>query len=339
MNLISRHQSLVSSSSRLGSVIVHIDGNGHSSIENRESTERVRTFLRTKLRSPCYKYKGSIGKRQPNSCNVFKYPNDVLVDEKRSMIFVSDCGELNIQVFDLHQKEFLFNISSPDRPRFMCLYYNSLIFSCENNLVYRYDLETRQEVWTSKKANAYSDIQTMNNPCGVVSDEMDEKIYVCDCNQGRIVVLNGDNGMFYRSIDLSTRSKNQYDVRPYGIDINVDYNLVFSNIVNAKIHIVTKTGVPIAIIGSPGSSIGLDFNFPSGVLVNSKNGNILVCDRNNHRVQVLSSKGQYIKCFGSCGYDVGQFYEPRGLCIDHSSGDLYIVDYGNDRIQIFEQFT
>nr|CAG4719741.1 unnamed protein product [Naegleria fowleri] len=317
-------------------VIVRVDGNGHSSIEDRENTEKLRMFLRTKLRSPCYKYKGSIGKRHPHSCNVFKYPNDVLVDEKRSMIFVSDCSELGIQAFDLHEKQFLFNISAPDRPRFMALYYNSLIFSCENNLVYRYDLETRQEIWISKKQNVFSDMQTMNNPCGVVGDEIDEKIYIADCNNRRIVVLNGENGMFHRVIDFKSKhnSLSYTDVRPYGIDINVDYNLVFSNIVDAQIYIITRTGIPIAIIGSPGSSIGLDFNFPSGVLVNSKNG-----DRNNHRVQVLSSKGQYIKCFGSYGIDAGQFYEPRGLCIDHSSGDLYIVDYGNDRIQIFEQFT
>lgn len=65
------------------------------------------------------------------------------------------------------------------------------------------------------------------------------------------------------------------------------------------------------------SHITGEFNRPNSVSI-SNDGNILVADRGNHRVQVFSPFGQFLFMFGSCGKDVGQMNQPMGefyLCV------------------------
>ena len=63
-------------------------------------------------------------------------------------------------------------------------------------------------------------------------------------------------------------------------------------------------------------------------------GNLLVVDSKNHRIQRFSESGEYISSFGSFGSDPGQFNLPWGIDVDENV-DIYVVDWGNNRIQIF----
>ena len=81
-----------------------------------------------------------------------------------------------------------------------------------------------------------------------------------------------------------------------------------------------------------GSSVGM-FNFPWGVAVNVKD-EIAVTDRNNHRVQIFNSDGNYLRSFGREGNKAGEFKYPRGIAF-HNNGNIFVADNGNHRIQIF----
>jgi DNA-binding beta-propeller fold protein YncE len=74
------------------------------------------------------------------------------------------------------------------------------------------------------------------------------------------------------------------------------------------------------------------FRRPCGLAI-SKNGDLLVADINNHRIQILDKNtGQYKGEFGGRGQQGGQLTYPYGVAVD-SKGFIYTVEYGNHRVQ------
>lgn len=67
----------------------------------------------------------------------------------------------------------------------------------------------------------------------------------------------------------------------------------------------------------------------------ASDGNILVADTNNHRVQVFTPTGNYLSQFGSLGSADGKFNLPISLTLG-SGGDIYVLERGNNRIQRFD---
>ena len=86
--------------------------------------------------------------------------------------------------------------------------------------------------------------------------------------------------------------------------------------------------------GQRGSSIGM-LDGPYGVAVNERD-EIAVTDSNNHRVQVFSSDGTYLRSFGRKGDKQGEFNWPTGIAFDKNSRSI-VVDRGNHRVQLFNE--
>ena len=89
---------------------------------------------------------------------------------------------------------------------------------------------------------------------------------------------------------------------------------------------------PALSFGTKGSSVGM-FLYPWGVAVNARD-EIATTDHLNHRVQIFSSDGNYLRSFGRQGNKNGEFKYPRGIAF-HKNGNIFVVDSGNARIQIF----
>jgi len=90
---------------------------------------------------------------------------------------------------------------------------------------------------------------------------------------------------------------------------------------------------PKFTFGSKGNGNG-QFNNPRGVATDL-NGNIIVSDKNNHRIQIFDSNGKFISKFGSEGNGNGQFDKPWGITIN-SKRNIIVSDIGNHRIEIFD---
>ena len=58
-------------------------------------------------------------------------------------------------------------------------------------------------------------------------------------------------------------------------------------------------------------------------------------DTLNHRVQRLTSYGEYISEWGRHGSDAGQLHSPWGITTD-ADGFIYVADHKNHRIQKFD---
>ena len=71
---------------------------------------------------------------------------------------------------------------------------------------------------------------------------------------------------------------------------------------------------------------------PWGVAVNEQN-QIAVTDSNN-RIQLFSSDGTYLKCFGNEGVKEGEFDSPTGITY-LNNGNIVVADSRNNRLQIF----
>ena len=84
--------------------------------------------------------------------------------------------------------------------------------------------------------------------------------------------------------------------------------------------------------GTNGDGDG-EFDAPNGIAFDL-DGNMLVVDSKNHRVQRYTPDGDYLGGFGSHGSSPGQFDLPWGIHVDEL-GDLYVSDWGNNRLQIF----
>lgn len=98
-------------------------------------------------------------------------------------------------------------------------------------------------------------------------------------------------------------------------------------------HVVVKPAL------GPSTSFGFDghedgqVSRPWGLCVD-KEGNILVADRRNNRVQIFYPDGSFKLNFGQKGSANGQFDLPAGISTDPQNR-IVVVDKDNHRVQIF----
>src|SRR6266446_178110 len=97
---------------------------------------------------------------------------------------------------------------------------------------------------------------------------------------------------------------------------------------------VTPGAVPerVADMFKGGSGVGKGiFDSPSGIEVDP-NGNILIADTGNGRIQKFSSSGTSLNTIGTKGSGRGQLGQPEGIAIDRA-GNIYVADVSNGRVQ------
>ena len=156
----------------------------------------------------------------------------------------------------------------------------------------------------------------------------------------RVVIL-GPDGIYTRG-DVSDRQNGTYTVsyRPQlEGDHVVSVTLRGQHIQDSPFRVVVKKGrnyagiKPVLAFGSEGEADG-QLCRPWGVSCD-KDGNIIVADRSNNRIQVFNSHGDFLHKFGSAGSRNGQFDRPAGVACD-SEGRIIVADKDNHRVQIFK---
>jgi predicted CXXCH cytochrome family protein len=86
------------------------------------------------------------------------------------------------------------------------------------------------------------------------------------------------------------------------------------------------------VIAGLGESLG-QLHYPF-MLAAARNGDILVTDVFNGRVQIFTADGVPIRSLGGYGVDLGQLYRPKGLGID-ADGNVWVADGALNVIQVF----
>ena len=62
---------------------------------------------------------------------------------------------------------------------------------------------------------------------------------------------------------------------------------------------------------------------------------LLVCDKDNHRIQVFQLDGKFVGKFGTNGSKLGEFNYPLSVAV-LSNDQIVVCDKDNHRIQIFQ---
>jgi ABC-type Fe3+ transport system permease subunit/DNA-binding beta-propeller fold protein YncE len=89
----------------------------------------------------------------------------------------------------------------------------------------------------------------------------------------------------------------------------------------------------VATFGRPGTGPG-EFNRPEGLGIDAQD-RLYVADSCNHRIQVFSADGTFLRAHGQAGKGVGDFSYPYDVQID-AAGRQFVCEFGNSRIQIFD---
>jgi tripartite motif-containing protein 71 len=90
-------------------------------------------------------------------------------------------------------------------------------------------------------------------------------------------------------------------------------------------------GVTNMFEGGKGTGKG-ELDSPMGIAVDP-NGNVLVADTNNGRIEKFSPTGAFLSIIGTKGTGHGQLGEPNGIAIDRS-GNIYVAEVAsNHRVQ------
>jgi DNA-binding beta-propeller fold protein YncE len=82
-------------------------------------------------------------------------------------------------------------------------------------------------------------------------------------------------------------------------------------------------GVANMFEGGPGAGKG-EFDSPTGIFVEG-NGNVLVADTGNGRIEKFSPNGTFVT-------SIGQFEAPNGIALDRAA-NIYVADASNHRVQ------
>ena len=123
---------------------------------------------------------------------------------------------------------------------------------------------------------------------------------------------------------------------PRSVAIDSDSNIILADTGTHRVLKFSPRGKLLASAGSEsasGSSPGL-FNSPLGIGVSPTRGTIFVCDRCNHRVQVLRSDLRFLDEFGTQGAGDNQFSHPWDVAFD-AQGNAYVADCGNRCVKVF----
>ena len=62
---------------------------------------------------------------------------------------------------------------------------------------------------------------------------------------------------------------------------------------------------------------------------------LYVADSCNHRIQIFSSDGKFIRQYGRAGSGLGELSYPYDIAVD-ARGYQFVCEFGNSRIQIFD---
>ena len=164
-------------------------------------------------------------------------------------------------------------------------------------------------------------------------------IYIADTLNHRIQKLDS-TGAFLLAFGSQGEGDGQFN-EPWGVAVDKDGNIFVSDTWNHRIQKFDKDGKFLlkwggGLVDTKGIADGQPgvFYGPRS-LVMDKDGNLLVSDTGNKRIQKFDGDGKFLGQFGVVGTLDGQFNEAVGIATD-KDGNVYVADTWNHRIQRFD---
>lgn len=158
-----------------------------------------------------------------------------------------------------------------------------------------------------------------------------DSFFLADTGLRQVFQLNGD-GVTVRSITLQGME------RPAGVvwDDAV-HRLYVLDSLKHRITVFDGNAALLQHLGRSGDG-DAEFNHPTHLALDVSNaqGNLLVNDAMNFRIQSVTTSGGFLWKFGQNGNGSGDLAAPKGIATD-SAGHVYVVDALFDLVQIFDR--
>ena len=159
------------------------------------------------------------------------------------------------------------------------------------------------------------------NATGLALDEVNQLIYIADCNNKRIQVVYFE-GKFLKRFGQDILNK------PWGIAVTEDNVFVTDSDLHALLQFRKKDCKLVRRTGTEGAGEG-QLSRPRG-LCSDYNGDVYVADCDNDRVSVFSKHLQFMKCLGT-----QQLNAPFDVKVTPNS--LVILDWSPNCIHFYSR--
>ena len=164
------------------------------------------------------------------------------------------------------------------------------------------------------------------------SQALTNAIDVANGLDDQLVVLDQTGFMGYRIVILNKEGEliNSFELKnTIAVAVVVDREgriLIASSL--PEIQVFTNDGRKIRSFGSQGHAEG-EFCNPCRMAIDN-DGNVIICDYGNHRIQVMDIEGNFIRCFGT----IDQLKYPS--CVDVDGEDRIVVS-SHKKVSVFEK--
>ncbi|XP_024936928.1 E3 ubiquitin-protein ligase TRIM71 isoform X2 [Cephus cinctus] len=162
------------------------------------------------------------------------------------------------------------------------------------------------------------------------------QIVVSDTRNHRVQLFSAE-GIFLRKYGYETTpSMWKHFDSPRGVAFNPEGNVVTTDFNNHRVVVIDSDFLNAKVLGcvsganTSGNSGTKQFLRPQGLVIDDE-GNIIIADSRNHRIQIFDSAGTFKWKFGSYGKGPDEMDRPSGITLS-PDGRIVVVDFGNNRV-------
>lgn len=170
----------------------------------------------------------------------------------------------------------------------------------------------------------------LHNPTGITLDATGG-LWIADTGNHRVIKCT-PQGLVESTLDLP-HEDTAHDPDPTSLAVSPDNQTLW--VVDNDNHRVLRRDLRNGswkIIGRRGEALG-QFQYPWSVAV-APNGDVIITDVINARLQLLNAAGDVVSAFGAYGVNIGELYRPSGAACDRN-GDIWIADSVTGAVQVY----
>ena len=242
----------------------------------------------------------------------------VTVDHNTGNIYVADYCNRCVKVFDNTAKySYKFGNGKGERkmshPRGLLIRDNK-VFVSHNHCILVYQLDGK---FVSRIGNEGSGELQFDIPCGLSTDESNNNIYVCDCNNHRIQII---------SENLQYKSEFGEDTLKFPYDVKLTQQHIYVlDQSNPCIHVYNYNHVLIKSMISrrEGNQIAHSVSFSI-----DRSGNILITDPSSNTISIFNSNSDII-------HKINVSSSPTGIVVDNQDRIIVVSQASENCLQIF----
>ena len=171
----------------------------------------------------------------------------------------------------------------------------------------------------------------LNIPRGITISSITGHIYIANCNNHSVQVLNPDL-TFSHIFGTKGSAEGQFN-KPVCVAIDKQGLVYVADFSNHRIQTFTSKGQFLSQFGTKGSGPG-QLTCPSEIIIDYNNL-MYITEWGNHRISIFTTGGQFVRSVGGFGnIREGHFDNPFGITFDEE-GYLYVCDHLNDRLVVY----